>query len=176
MDDEIINSAYETWTSLFGLSRNGLFMGTIFVMIGMFFAQGYIKIKPLVSLCGFVVSLLCLFFEVRLLSNYDIARDYNMSVFLVLTVLFLFSFASSLRLKDRPIYVRLRTVGVLIYFLHLLVSEFVILGIDVIHEFLRVDLMPLTCLITLVVTVCISVVLEKLSHKEKCSWIKWFLS
>lgn len=169
---EILRYFFAAW----GLGTNvfirGVFMGFIFVLMGMLFAKKNIHLNTRLSLIGFVVSMVCLGGEVFTLDYYGIPFDHTMYIFLLPATFFLFAFATSLSLKDRPVYARLRTIGLLVYFLHLFVSKFInlvakglyiVLGLNI-HSFF----FPIALVSTLLVAVCI----ERLSRKDRFKWIK----
>lgn len=64
----ISNGLLEIFTNVFGFfmgsTRNGIFMGFVFVLIGAIFSQYRIEVKPLKSAIGFVLSMLGLLVEV----------------------------------------------------------------------------------------------------------------
>ncbi len=120
--------------------------------------------------------MLCLFAEVFLLKYYDIPIEYNMYVFLLPATFFLFSFATSLKLKDRPIYIHLRKIGMLIYFIHLLVKELVLLGIKIIDKYFEIELISYTFILSLIFTLMIAIFVDWLSYKDKFKWINWLIS
>jgi surface polysaccharide O-acyltransferase-like enzyme len=157
-------------------TRNGFFMGYIFVLIGYLFAQGKFKIEIQVAFACLCVSLLCLFAEVFALHFYDIPDDHNMFIFLVPATFFLFAFASSLSFRNRPVYAKLRTVGSLMYFSHLFIQKLVGFGISMIYGIFKIDILPAQFLISLLVTALVAFGIEGLSHKEKFKWINWFIS
>lgn len=153
-------------------------MGFIFIFMGALFAQKKIKLKPLVSFFGFAASMLCMFFEMMILSHFDLPECYDAYLFLLPATFFLFAFASTIQCKDRPLYKRLRTVGVLIYFLHLLVQWFVVFAMEIIYALLNIPVhypFPLTLPLTFLFTLSIAFFVEWLSHKEKCKWINWLV-
>lgn len=166
---------YVAWGVFFERSRNGLFMGSIFILIGVYFSQNKFNIKLRNSVIGFISSMILLFVEVFTLKYYDIPSDYNMYVFLVPAVFFLFSIAYTIQLKESDIYVRLRKIGVLVYFLHLLVNSFVRYGIIALYKICGIDIKPYLCLISLGSTLIISILLERLSHKRNFKWINWLM-
>ena len=99
-----------------------------------------------------------------------------MYIFLPLAVFFLFSFASSVQLKDRPVYKHLRNIGMLIYFSHLLIAGFVAVGIKVLYKLWEIKLDTYWAVFTLPCTIAFAVLIDWLSGKEKFKWIKWCLS
>jgi serine/alanine racemase len=156
-------------------SRNGFFMGFIFVLMGYVFAQGKIKPKKTTALIGFAVSMICFFVEAFVLKYNDIPEDYNMYISLLPAVFFLFAFVFSLSLKNRPIYVKLRTVSVLVYFLHILINSIVTWGIGLLYGVFEIDIQTMQFFISLPITLATAFGIEWLSRKEKFKWITWFL-
>ena len=156
--------------------RNGLFMGYIFVLIGYLFARYKIRIKTPAALTGFLVSLLCLCAEALLVERYGSSLDNNMYLSLLPAAFFLFAFALSLSLRDRPIYSTLRTMGVLVYFLHMFINVGIGFVKKVLHKVLNFDIQPFQFFITLSVTLLIAFGIDRLSRKERFQWLRWFLS
>lgn len=167
---------YRIYSHFITQSRNRSFMAVIFVLIGYLFAQEKIKLKTSVSLVLFILSMIGLCAEVFILDYYDLPADYNMYIFLLPVTTFLFAFASSLTLKDSPIYAKLRTVGVLIYYLHMLILRIVSFGISIFYWLFKVDLFPVRFFLALFVTLLVTFGIEKLARHEKFKWIHWFLS
>lgn len=167
---------YATYDFIIGYSRNGIMMGFIFVLIGYLFAQYKIRLRIPIALTGLVISMLFMFAEAFLLEYNNIPNDNNMYIFLLPVAFFLFAFTSSLTLTDRPIYAKLRTVGVLVYFLHLFINDGIWAIKKFLYKFLHIDLQPFQFFILLTVTILIALGIEWLSHKDRFKWIRWFLS
>ncbi|MEE0265598.1 MAG: acyltransferase family protein [Acutalibacteraceae bacterium] len=176
LGNTLLRYMYAALNLVTGKSRNGLFMGSVFILIGVYFSQGKVKMKLWTSVVGFIVSMLGMLGELFVLEHYDIPSDYNMYIFLVPAVFFLFSIACTVKLKDRPIYARLRTIGVLVYFLHVFVNTLIGYVAKGAYKFLSIDIQPYRCLIALVITLLLTIGIEWLSRKERFKWIKWFLS
>ena len=157
-------------------TRNGIFMGFIFVFIGAIFSQHKTELKPLKAAIGFGLSMLGLLGEVFLLGYFDIPKDYNMYLFLIPASIFLFLFAKNLKLKDSSIYKRLRVIGFIIYLTHLLVNKIVVWVIGYIDKYLDVNLFGCEFLISLVLSIIVAVLIERLSCQNKFKWIKIFIA
>lgn len=69
------------YNMLFDTTRNGVFMGSMFVAIGACFAKKKIDLNLSVSVIGFIISMILLLGEVFMISQLDWARDYNMYIF-----------------------------------------------------------------------------------------------
>lgn len=106
----------------------------------------------------------------------SISADNNMYVFLPPVAFFMFALASSLSLKDRPIYAKLKTIGVLVYFLHQFVNQGIWAFKKALLHFLGIDIQPFQFFITLALTIFIAGSFVCLSNKKRYKWIRWFFS
>lgn len=168
---DVFSYIFKIYRKSFGITRNGVFMGFIFVLMGALFAHKRIIINFKVSVLGFVSSMLLLFGEVFILKNYTKPTDYNMCIFILPAVFFLFYIVTHINLKDRNIYKKLRVMGVLIFCLHLLVNHFVVLLFSELGQVVGFGLTNFTFIVTLTFTLLLSYAIEKLSHKEKFKWL-----
>ena len=169
----IIISGYDT---IFETTRNGLFFGLIFVLMGALMANKKIKMSFSFAGIGFLVSMILLFCEFYFLKRYSMPKDYNMFFFLLPATFFLFYIVSHLKLPDSIIYKKMRIVGVLIYFLHFFINFFVVLGIKFVKHRIGIDLSFFNFLITIIVTITISVIIEKLSKQKRFKWLRYLYS
>lgn len=165
----------QLYEMFFGTTRNGVFFGVIFVLMGALFAHGKNKLAPWKALTGFAVSLMLMLTEAFLVRRYIGNIGNDMYLMLLPAAFFMFSFAINVRLKDRPIYRKLRTVGVLVYFTHLLVKEITYLPKAVVRKLTGFDISPYDFFLTLILTLALSFFIEWLSRKEKFKWINWLL-
>lgn len=172
----VFNFLHKGYFRAFSTTRNGVFMGFIFVFMGAVFSWYKMNLRPRTALIGLVVSMFCLLVEVFVLKYNDIPIDYNMYLFLLPTTYFLFSFACTIQLKNCAIYKHLRNIGMLIYFLHMFIYKFVSLAMSVFEKCCGVNTKQHLYIVTLFLTLFIAVFIDWLSCKNKFKWIKWFLS
>lgn len=92
--------------------RNGIFYGAFFVCLGLWFSRTRRRLPLLPAALGAVLSVYLMYREVIHCYNT------NMVFFSAPAAFFLFSAASSLRLKDRKLYPRLRGMSEWIYLFH----------------------------------------------------------
>jgi len=175
-DITVFDYLFKAYSRAFVTTRNGVFMGFIFVLLGASFSRYNISPRPLSSFTGFVLSALLLFCEVFLLQYNDVPAGYNMYIFLVPATFFLFAFACSVRLRDSAIYKHLRNIGSLVYFSHLFIDRSVSLGIGAFRKLFSIDAAPFRFLISLMATLLFATVIELLSQKEKFKWLGLLLS
>ena len=165
-----------TYSFFYNTTRNGLFMGFLFVLLGSFFACGKIRIKKAYALAGFLVSMLLFLMEAFLLQYKNIPKDHNMYVFLVPAVTFFFAFIIQIKLKDRPIYKKLRIAGVLIYFMHMLVYKLLRFGALYVLKTTDATFTSYAFWITFPTTTGLAFAIEYLSRKKHFTWLRWLYS
>lgn len=172
----IFRLLFKGYKLTFSTTRNGVFMGFIFVLMGATFSNSKIILKTRTALIGFAASVLCLFAEAFLLEYNNIPIEYNMYISLLPATFFLFSFAASIELKDSSVYKHLRSIGTVIYFSHLFVSEFTLLAVSVVDKYFNNVLMRYQFILSLSFTLLIALFLVWLSQKERFKWVNWVLS
>lgn len=167
-----INILVRGYTVFSTTTRNGFFMGFIFVLMGCSLTQSKFRMKNSVALLGFILSMTGLFAEFYILRRYDIQKDYNMYIMLIPAVYFLFYLACNANLRDRPVYKKLRGMSTLIYFLHFIMRTVANIVIKILYTWAGINLVSYSFLITLAVTIFVAWLIEKLSEKEKFKWLK----
>lgn len=170
---KLIMDGYE---SIFGTTRNGVFMGFVFVLMGASFAHHKPSMKLLTSVVGFAASMLCLFAEICLLKYWDIPRAYNMYIFLIPAVYFLFAFACTIRLKDRGLYRHLRSIGMIAYFLHIFVNEIVSIAVKAMDMHWGLGITQYLFIFSLASTLLVAVLIDYLACTSKFRWLTWLFS
>lgn len=169
----IINQIFVVYEWFFGSTRNGIFMGFIFIFMGFIFAQKEIKININFARIGFIVSMLLLLAEVLILVHlYGDLRDYNMYIFLLPATFFLFYWVSNLKLKDKAIYKKLRYLSTLIYFLHVFAGNSTLFVNTAIYKFLGIDISAFFAIERIILVIAMSVFIEYMSHKKSLTWLK----
>lgn len=172
----VFQKIFVGYESVFENTRNGLFMGLIFVFIGALFANKEIKISPVISFIGFVLSMGLLFTEYTFIKEYCEPKGFNMYISLLPAVFFLFSFASNISLKNSPVYMRLRIIGMLVYYMQFIVSFLVLQALELLLNRFGINLIPGHFWIFIVVITIIAVVIERLSRIEKLKSLKYLYS
>lgn len=172
----LLFSAYRT---LFGSTKNGVFMGMIFVSIGMLFAYVPIKMKEKYAVGGFIISMILLLGEVWMLKYFDMPKESNMYVFLVPAVFFLFYIATHIKLKNEEFCSALRVLSILMFYSHMFVYCF----IDHTIGFALNTGMPsaidnslVRYCSTVLLTLALSYAIYKLSQTKRFNWLKWIYS
>ena len=172
----IIRALRNNYIRFFETTRNGVFMGFIFVLMGASFSQYKVRLKALPAAIGFLLSLICLLIETYLLEHHRIPIEYNMFISLLPAAYCLFSFAYSVQLKDRPIYKHLRNIGVWFYYLHLAVSRIVYLSSGWLDQHLNTGILNPVFVFPLPITLLIAAFLDWLSGREKFKWLNWLIT
>ena len=154
----------------------GLFSSVIFFGMGALFAYKPIKMRLFVAWIGLLLSWGLLMAEAFILKKIFDPLDYNMYLSLIPSTFFLFYIASHIRLKDRPIYEKLRKISILVFFLHQLVRRIIDWIFEGIHAAFGVELSCAVLLSTIILVTALAVLIERLSEKEKCRWLKYLYS
>ena len=170
---KVIIVGYET---IFSTTRNGIFFGLIFVLMGALFSQKRIQMNNIIAIIGFIISMIVMFFEIYLLRHFSHPKDYNMIISLIPAVFFLFYLATHLNFKDKTLFASLRTIGMIVFFSHLFVNYFVELALEIAKNKMGINLFAFQFFFTILFTLIFAIVIERLSKKEKFCWIKYLYS
>lgn len=161
---------------LFGLlqkvivtTRNGLFEGFLFIGIGMLFAFLKLEISVDKAVVGFAISYSLLFFEALIVKSFNFIRHADMYIFLVPTVFFLFCIAKNLKLKDSKIYLILRQLSSLIFYMHIWVGVAVMKISSSLFDII-ISQTSFFYIITLSITIIGALGILRLS---KCKYFHW---
>lgn len=149
----------------------GVFFAFVFYSIGVFMAYRPIRISMAFAVVGFVisVSLLLLSFSISRIGE---SYDHNMYLSLIPTTFFLLYIATHLNLSSSTIYKKLRAVGVLIFFLHIMVYALIKNGIAVTNSAIGMDLSAFTFLIVVIIVTTLAFFIEYLSHKNRFGFLR----
>ncbi len=153
---------------LFITTRNGLFFGFAFVVLGFVAVDIVIKMKS--SIILFVLSMILLTFE-NFVYYFNKTSKINEGYIMTLTsVLFLFMIAKNITITYRPVLEYFRVGGVLIYFTHCWVDfTYSVLCFNILHRSFN---SIIRFLYTVAITVTLSIILYKLQKKEKFKIIR----
>ena len=167
------------YTELFTNTRNGVFMGFTFVLIGVFFSLKKVKIKMWIAVIAFCASMCLVVAEAYVLYSFKIAEKYNMYIFLLPAIFFLFYISANIRLKPRMIYKRLRIVGMLVFYMHLLVYYLInTFGIKIMERIIGIQITQpfIIFSITLGVTIGVAILIERLSLTNRFRVLRYLYS
>lgn len=170
---KILHLAY---IRLFTRTRNGVFMGFIFVFMGASFSQRKIYMKPLTAVTGFLFSMICLAAETLFLKYYNIPGDYNMYVSLLPAVYFLFCFAHEIPLKDHAVYKHLRNIGMWVYLGHMAVCRVGYICMNLLDQLFNTEYLNPVYVFSLTTSIFVAICLEWLASKDKFKWINWLIA
>ncbi len=168
----LFDYALKGYEYFFRVTRNGLFMGFPFLLIGSIFALKKIRIKPILAALGFVVSMSLMIVEAYFLQNLGGSKDHNMYLSLIPVTFFLFALAISIELNHNSRYEKMQIIAMLIYYIHLMVSVCIAPVFDVVLKFVGIDLHPFCFLGTVLVTVLTAMLILKLSQNSKFTWLQ----
>lgn len=177
LDSSVIGYPIKVYNKIFGTTRNGFFMGFPFLLLGGIIAKKKIRIKPFYAFLGLLISMGMLVFEALMLNKLKLAKDTNMYVSLIPTVYFLMLFSVNLKMKPKKIYVRIRHVGVVTYFSHFFIYQW-LFGFRLIERITgfkitnSLSIYFITIIFTLILEFCI----ERLSEKRNLLFLRYLYS
>ncbi len=123
----VIGKVLDIYLKLFSTTRNGLFFGVLFVVIGAIFAKRNFYFKNCYVVFGMIVSIALLFAECFLLRSYGFMNDLtSMYLMNIPCMFFIFLFLLRIQLKKRKAYKVLRVLSLLIYVLHVMIINVVV--------------------------------------------------
>lgn len=128
-------------------TRDGIFMGFLFMGMGMLFAYKPVFIKIRTAVVLFVISMFLFLCEVMLVRHFHLVRGYDTCLFLAPASFFLFYIILHIELPSNKIYKHLRRWSVYMFLLHPIVLE---LTITVRTELLHNNLLLNYCMVVLV--------------------------
>jgi len=166
------------YEKVFQTTRNGVFMGLVFILMGLFFSWEKARIKMKTAVVFFILSMGLLFAEVLLLRKYRLTKDANMYVFLLPAVFFLFYIGKNIKFKPRMVFRKLRIIGVLIYFTHMLVKSLIDFGFSLLLKITGKTLynQSIVFILVIVLSILLSWLIEFLSSKESLKWLRYLYS
>ena len=159
--------SFGTYESILTNTRNGLFFGLLYVLMGVLFSQKRIVMNFKVAVLGFVVSMILMLGEAYLLKTFSQPKNYNMYVFQVPAIFFLFYIVTHIKLSSRPIYKKLRIYGNLIFYLHLFVNYLVVWAIRHIISVSGTDFSAYRFIFVLLLSLALAILIERLSNRFK---------
>lgn len=123
----LIGNVLDIYLKLFSTTRNGLFFGVLFVVIGAIFAKRNFYLKNRYVVLGMIVSAILLFVECFLLRSYGFMNDLTSMYFMnIPCMFFIFLFLLRIQIKKRKVYKVLRVLSLLIYVLHVMIINVVV--------------------------------------------------
>lgn len=176
----IVKGLIDGYLSVFNTTRNGVFFGLIYVLMGALFAHKRIIINFKLAVLGLISSFICLFAEVFLLWKYTDPKDYCMMISLLPVTFFLFYITSHINYSkgnNKSVFVKLRIIGVLIFYSHMLVNYIVVTILNALYESIRTSLMPYRFYFVISISLILGVlVLYSSKRKNFLSVLKYLYS
>lgn len=169
----LIDYAVKGYEYFFRVTRNGLFMGIPFLLIGVIFAMKKVRLKPALAATGFILSVALLIGEAYTLEQHGMCRDHNMFLALLPVTFFLFALATCVVLPKSDRYEGMQIAGSLIYYMHMLVFVGIDLLFSVAAKYMGIDLYVYEFLATVLVTLAAAVSLWKISRCNRFAWLQY---
>lgn len=158
----------QQYDKIFITTRNGVFFGLIFVLLGFLAYEKKEKLSRSIMLLIF--SIIGLIAEMYVLRNCGIARSYEGILFTVPVTYFLLQIAKEIKLQDKVVYRNIRIMGVIIYLSHCWIDfTYSVLCYNILH---RTFNSIVRFGYTLILTLLLSMVIIKLQNYKKFRWLK----
>ena len=170
---KVIIVGYE---NIFYTTRNGVFFGFIYVLIGALFSQKPIRLNSKIAVIGLIISIFMMYLELYLLRTYSHPKDFNMLISLLPVTFFLFYIASHIKINNTQTCRSLRIIGEVIFFTHNLINFFVEIAIKMVSKFAGIDISPFQFLITVSCATILGVIIDRLMKKESFNWLKYLFA
>lgn len=146
-------------------TRNGIFFGFIYIFIGMVLAQMQFKIRKNLAVIMFAISMVLFLLEVLIIRHFKLAVKYDVYLFLLPVTFFLFYLASHTVIKSKINFIFFRKLSSLMFFGHMMVAFIQYYTIKINDSFVRF-------IVIASITITISIIILKLSEREKFKWLK----
>ena len=167
----VVDRLAEVFKLTFTTTRNGLFFGLVFVVIGMIIFKNSELFSLKFGVVGFIISMILYAVEVLIVTKFNWAHFTEMYFFLLPAVSFLFLISIKIKLKNSKILKNLRYTGVLIYFIHLLVKRILIVFIDPVFKYSKLYSFILFLLVS-IISFAISEIIVYISNFNRFKWLK----
>lgn len=174
----LVDYCVKAYEVLFVSTRNGIFMGVPFVVIGAVLSKNDIKISNTAALLGFVLSMLVMYFEISVLKSLHLPKDYNMNISLIPSTFFLLCFATNMRINPKYCFDELRVTGLVLYFLHPLAYKMVSWAFEFLSVFcnIHIDNSLLYFSFTIAISIIVGMSIAKLSKFDRFQFLKYLYS
>lgn len=170
----VIGRVLWLYRRVFISTQNGVFLGFPFVAVGMALAYRPVHLSRSAVGAGLALSALLFALEVVAVMRFGWAKDYSAYIFLVPLVFFLFLALCRCELPPRRAYLHMRDTGMLIFYLHILVSMAVkaLLALTGAASHPILGSSVSIYLLTLVFSVAAAHLIILLSDMPRLSWLK----
>ena len=153
-------------------TRNGLFFGFLFITMGVVLSYRDKKNSTKNSIIGFLASMLFMLVEATLVKWFDFALGgSNMYICLIPATWFLFCLVSNIELKNSGVWITLRHMSSLVFYIHLWVAKIVKIFLIIVFDYDIVG-KGYHFILTTGVSVLLAYIILRLSEYDKFKWLK----
>ena len=172
----IIGLMGDTYYEITKILKENTFLNTIIKYYEEYFTTTRPNISFKWAYIGAFVSYTLLMIETTYLVKYSHPKDYNIYLFAVPLIFFVFNILLNVKLKPKTTYKKLRIISILFYFSH---RMFVVLSynlISFIYIHCKLNLENYHFLLTVILTLAFSLLIEELSKTKKLKVLKYLYS
>ena len=168
----VINVLLKNILIVFKSTRNGIFVGLFFVVLGAYFSDNMKNENVLKCKILSFAFMLCLLVEGFVLRKYNIPKGFNTFLFLIPTAYYMFQWALQANLENRKVYKEIRSLSIVIYCIHLWVAEVVRVAQKMIGFSISNSLVYF--LIVFCISLVAAIILRKMEQYRYFKWLKIF--
>ncbi|MBQ9023724.1 MAG: acyltransferase [Bacilli bacterium] len=159
INNHFLKFIIDKYMAFFISSRNGIFVGLLFVSLGGLISLLYNRYKLFskkTNIIFLILSYIILLIEIKIVKNNIYADDHSLFLFLPIVMFFFCSLL--LQIKGKKDYIKLRNMSIIIYFIHRPI-------LSVINLYFNVKLGLLCFIIVCILSIIISFILIKINNK-----------
>lgn len=161
----------EEYNNIFLTTRNGIFFGLIFVLLGFFAIDNFVTRKQTVIWGS--LSFIGLIAEVYVIKYIGIAKGYDMILCAIPVTYFLFKYAQNLEMKGSGVYYHMRRCSTYMFFTHLWIA-FLIRTIG--RKGFDVELNSLiNCILTIIFVIITYYLISRIKNKKIKNFVEMCL-
>ncbi len=172
----VLSHIYQFYFTYFDTTRNGLFFGLPFMVLGAVLANTKIKLPMPAAVLGFCLSMLMLIAEVYILRHFLNVEACNLYISLIPALFFLMYIALHWELPDRPVYKKIRAIGILAFFSHYFINRLITIFFLSLQSNYGIELFSFRYFISIPLIYGVSALIEYLSRKPKLRWLRYLYS
>lgn len=165
----------KTFFKVIGTTRNGIFFGFFFMVLGMIFAIKPIKFSFKTANTLFILSMLLFLAEVLILNHFSIVSQADMWLMLAPASFLLFYLVAHIDLKDSRIWKLLREVGILIFYSHVFIGLSYGFLFNKLSHYMDTTILStpyIKYILVVITTMLLSYFIVKLSKVKHFKWLK----
>ena len=160
-----VSKVVDFYLKIFITSRNGIFVGLVYVSLGSIICDKYENIKfNKLHVVGLIVSFIGFVLETIILDKYGLSNGHNANIFLLLFTYFFFLTIINIKIDNNKIFIYLRKLSTLIFIFHMFF-------VYILRIFINNNLSIF--IFDIVLTVILSFIIIYMQKFDKFKWLNY---